>query len=130
MIVNDFPSGQSLPDQFHVYLQKNQASTAPKYGSEAIIIPTNNDYDHNPGCYIVCYRHQKGLYSPTMKNIFVVGQVRISGLYNKQGICEPLHQEQLDISQEKQFSSLCSQYFSACKKDSCWAGGDSGGWYR
>jgi len=121
IIVNDFPSGQSLPENFQVYVLNHQASTTPKYGSEPIIIPTNNDYRHNPGCYMVCYHRGAGLYSPNNDDVFVVGQVRIAGLYDKKGICQPLHGKAYD-------ESLCTQLFAACQHE-CWAGGDSGGWY-
>lgn len=123
IIVNDFPSGQTLPENFEVYVLNHQASTMPKYGSQSIIIPTNNEYHHNPGCYMVCYHRGAGLYSPGNDDVFVVGQVRISGLYDKKGICQPLRGEPYD-------QALCMQFFEVCQGNSCWAGGDSGGWYQ
>ena len=123
IIVNDFPSGQTLPENFQVYVLNHHASTTPKYGSESIIIPTNNEYRHNPGCYMVCYHPGSGLYAPNNDNHFVVGQVRIAGLYNKRGMCQPLHGELFD-------KSLCAQFFSVCQENSCWADGNSGAWYQ
>lgn len=123
IIVNDFPSGQTLPENFEVYVLNQHASTTPTYGSKPIIIPTNNAYRHNPGCYMLCYHREVGLYSPNNNDMFVVGQVRIAGLYDKKGICQPLHHQPYD-------SALCVQYFSVCEKNTCWADGDSGGWYQ
>ena len=120
-IVNNFSWAQTLPEEFQVYVLNHQASTTAKLGSELVVIPTNNDYRHNPACYMVCYRHQKGLYSPNNDDIFVTGQVRIAGVYDKHGICQPT---------KAYDASLCEAYFPACANHTCWAGGDSGGWYR
>ena len=53
----------------------------------------------------------------------VIGQVCIAGLYNKQGMCQPLHGELFD-------KRLCAQFFSVCQENSCWDDGNSGAWYQ
>lgn len=129
IIINDFPTGQRLPDYFPVYVYNQQVTNSPAPDAIEKNLPTSNNYYHNPGCYIACYKHADGIYS-VEKNIFVVGQIRIKGLYNKKThLCEPFQQHGYDFSHSEVHNKLCNQVFKSCQKNQCWAGGDTMGWY-
>jgi hypothetical protein len=96
-------------------------------GAMKVLLPTDNSYTASPGCYVACYSHTKGLYS-VGPNIYVMGQIRTKGKYI-QRICQPEGFVNKDISAAAQFKQLCSEKIAACKDSSCWAGGDTGGWF-
>lgn len=130
IILNDFPTGQIFPEHFPVYIRNSQTTNAPTPGAIEKYLPTNNQYNHNPGCYIACYRKNSGLYL-VEKNIYVVGQIRVKGLYSKKtNLCQPLMQENFDFSHSEKYNNLCNQSFPACDQAQCWAGGDTIGWYQ
>ena len=130
IILNDFPTGQILQKHFLVYIRNSQVANSPSPGALEYLLPTNNQYANNPGCYIACYRKNKGVYSPSY-GTYVVGQIRIQGLYNKQSnLCQPLMKEKFDFSHSEKYNKLCNHDFPACEKTQCWAGGDTIGWYQ
>ena len=123
------PENTLLPNPFQVYIDNIghvQAFAAPGFTEKNL--PTINEYLENPGCYIACYSHssQLGIY-PVTNDIFVVGQIRLSGKYQG-SICLPKGHEKSDISADLKFKELCSQKFN-CKDNSCWAGGETGKWF-
>jgi hypothetical protein len=94
------------------------------------ILPTVNLFKGKPGCYVACYSHQvnQSVY-PVSKDIFVMGQVRVEGHYDNR-ICKPKGYEDKDISAENAFKQLCEDNLKQqCTQLSCWAGGDTGGWF-
>ena len=129
IIINDFPTGQMLPEQFSVYIRNERITNTPAPGVTEVHLPTNNSYVNNPGCYVACYRKEKGAYAVSY-NIYVVGQVRIKGLYNsKADACQPFMQHNFNFSHSEKYNALCNQSFAACESSKCWAGGDTMGWY-
>ena len=95
---------------------------------------TVNEFVEYPGCYIAAYSHQQqGSAYPVGSDIYVMGQVRVKGSYQqaKDGIniCVPRgYTIDSDISAEKVLNQKFSETLSeTCKNDSCWAGGDTGG---
>lgn len=99
---------------------------------------TVNEFVGYPGCYIAAYSHQQqgSAYSvkdPEGKDIYVMGQVRVSGRYQpaRDGInmCVPdSYTVDSVISADKHLNQKFSETLSeTCKNDSCWAGGDTAG---
>ncbi|ELR99180.1 toll/interleukin-1 receptor domain-containing protein [Gloeocapsa sp. PCC 73106] len=91
-------------------------------------LPTVNDFVGYPGCYVACYSHTKeGSQYSVGGNIYVMGQIRVEGRYEGR-ICKPKGYETADISAEPKFKELCAEKLpEVCQDDSCWAGGDTGG---
>ncbi|KTC79511.1 hypothetical protein Lche_1531 [Legionella cherrii] len=117
-----------LPSPFPVYiLGNNGVINHPYPGAEQAFLPTDNSYTLDPGCYIACYSHNQGVY-PVAENIYVMGQIRVRGRYVDR-ICQPEGYKGIDISTIGHFKFLCSVKIDACKNNSCWAGGDTGGWF-
>jgi len=124
------PNQAILPANFKVYTQGRGAVNSPYPGLEAKTLPTINDFIGSPGCYIACYsREEKNSIYSVGGGIYVMGQVRVPGSYSGR-ICLPKNYEEADISAEPEFKNLCARSLpQACKGDSCWAGGDTGGWF-
>lgn len=119
-----------LPETFHVYYKENEGvANQPFTGATELKLPTLNPFKGTPGCYVACYSHNKALsIYPVAKDIYVVGQFRVSGNYD-QRFCLPTGFEEKDISAELHFKQECERYFPLqCKNASCWVGGDTGGW--
>lgn len=120
-----------LPQEFKVYYtEKIVIANHPFEGSIEKILPTRNEFEGTPGCYIACYSHEeKQSVYPVGNNIFVMGQIRVPGHYMNK-ICQPTGFENKDISAEQEFKFKCEKVFPhQCGKSSCWAGGDTGGWF-
>jgi hypothetical protein len=117
-----------LPDDFPVYTKDIIVTNHPAQGFEKKVLPTNNDYKNNPGCYIACYSRDKssGIYT-LGDNIYVNGQVRVAGMY-KGRMCVPTGYETKNISTEASFKVQCAR-ISTCSNNQCWASGDTGGWF-
>lgn len=118
-----------LSEKLEIYTDGKAVVNHPYPGFSKKILPTNNDYKGTFGCYVACYSHHKkdAVYS-VGKNIYVIGQVRVPGHYTGR-ICIPTGFTDKDISVEKTFNALCGKRFKACKDNSCWVGGDTGGWF-
>ena len=57
-----------------------------------------------------------------------MGQVRVPG--SCQGrVCLPVGDEKVDISAKPQFKLMFAKVLPKACKESCWAGGDTGGWF-
>ncbi|KTC90265.1 hypothetical protein OQJ18_04715 [Fluoribacter dumoffii] len=117
-----------LPSSFPVYILGDDGVINHPYpGADRAILPTDNSYTMAPGCYIACYSHNRGVY-PVAPDIFVMGQIRVQGEYLGR-ICQPKGYKGMDISKAEKFKFLCSEKFNTCKNNTCWAGGDTGGWF-
>nr|WP_322661282.1 NB-ARC domain-containing protein [Dendronalium sp. ChiSLP03b]MDZ8206571.1 NB-ARC domain-containing protein [Dendronalium sp. ChiSLP03b] len=97
-------------------------------------LPTVNEFVGYPGCYIAAYSHQQqGSAYSVGSDIYVMGQVRVSGSYQQTrdgiNICVPNgYAIDSDISADKALNQKFSKTLpEACKDDSCWAGGDTAG---
>jgi hypothetical protein len=122
------PNTMLLPSHYPVYFIENQrVINHPYKGATKSLFPTDNSYSNAPGCYIACYSHNHGVYAvgPT---IYVMGQIRVKGDYVNR-ICQPDGFLNQDISKANTFKQLCAEKISTCADNSCWAGGDTGGWF-
>ena len=129
-IMNDFAGTQYLPDQFQLYYKNNQASNELIKNALPITLPVNNNLMISRGCYIACYSHEGGVYT-IADHINVHGLVKIVGYYKMVGdklICQPKTNRKLDLSQSQQYAAKCNASFPSCH-NSCWSGGDTGGWF-
>jgi len=126
-VVIPSPNKQMLSNPFSVYSNGKIVINHPAPGFNQINIPVDNSFSQNPGCYIMCYSHQKGLYS-VGNNIYAQGMIRLSGIYDQKGVCQPSGYENQDISAMEKFKTLCNQHIKTCQ-GGCWAGGATGGWY-
>ena len=121
-------NNQLLPSPFPVFLIDGQGViNHPVPGAEKKMLPTDNTYKDSSGCYIACYSHNKGIYRAS-DSIYVLGQVRVPGEYQSR-VCQPSDYQGQDISQVQKFSILCADKIAGCDNGSCWAGGDTGGWF-
>lgn len=119
---------QLLPSPYPVYILPNHGVVNQPYtGTTKAMLPTDNSYTSAPGCYIACYSHNPGIYS-VGSNIYVMGQVRTKGQYVNR-VCQPAGYESKDISAADSFKQLCAAKIATCRDYSCWAGGDTGGWF-
>lgn len=120
-----------LPEDFRVYTYGSSGViNHPDQGTQERILPTSNLFTGSMGCYVACYTHNQrnGVY-PVSDDIFVASQIRVKGGYTGR-ICKPYGYERSDISASAMFKTLCEQQFPGkCAGKSCWAGGDTGGWY-
>jgi len=119
-----------LPETYSVFVKGTTVINHPAIGFELKQLPTRNVFKGSPGCYVACYSHEVGgsVY-PVSGTIFVMGQVRVEGKYVER-ICRPKSFEEEDISAMQHFKDLCNRNIDACLKGrSCWAGGDTGGWF-
>ena len=117
-----------LASPFPVYVKDHVVINHPNPGFEKKLLPTDNTYGLNPGCYIICYsRDSQGSVYGIGNGMYVKGMIRVGGLYIKR-ICHPAGYIYKDISAESYFKNLCRKRIASCG-NSCWAGGDSGGWF-
>jgi len=117
-----------LPSPFPVYVIENYGVVNHPYpGAKEVFLPTDNTYKDSPGCYIACDSHKPGVYSVS-SDISVIGQIRVRGKYIIR-TCQPEGYKNMDISKSDQLKQLCGVKFDVCNDKSCWAGGDTGGWF-
>lgn len=117
-----------LPSPFPVYIIEGSGVINHPYpGAKQVMLPTDNSYTESPGCYIACYSHNPGLYAVS-PSIYVLGQIRVKGEYDAR-VCQPDGYKGQDISAADKFKLLCTEKIPACTNNSCWAGGDTGGWF-
>ena len=124
------PNRAILPAAFTVYVGGGVVANGPFPGLEATILPTVNQFLDYPGCYVACYsgNQENSIYS-VGGGIYVMGQVRVPGSYEGR-ICRPGDYETADISAASKFKALCAENLAdACSGNSCWTGGDTGGWF-
>lgn len=125
---SDDPNRILLPDPFRIYEQNGVLLNHSYPGYSKIQLPANSDYSSVPGCYIVCYSHDKqsGVYGVDA-NTYVNGLVRVAGYYHNR-ICLPDGEIYPDISKLGWFDHLCSEKLRSCIYNDCWAGNDTGAW--
>ncbi|KGP62779.1 hypothetical protein EP47_09745 [Legionella norrlandica] len=117
-----------LPSPFPVYVIEGHGVINHAYpGAIKVFLPTDNSYKDYPGCYIACYSHNQGVYAIS-STISVMGQIRVKGQYEAR-ICQPDRYKNKDISTVNRFKQLCAEKIPSCHNNSCWAGGDTGGWF-
>lgn len=123
------PNQLMLPNPFPVYMGANGVINHSAPGYSPLNLPTNNDFNGVPGCYVACYSHdaQHSIY-PVGGDIYVNGQVRVAGSYVN-GICIPTGYEGQDISKAGKFKKICGNKITSCAHGRCWAGGGTGGWF-
>lgn len=123
------PNETILPEFYAVYTEGTTVINHPEIGFEERTLPTTNLYKGTPGCYIVCYSHQKegGAYA-VGDDVYVMGQVRVAGKY-KDRVCEPTNFAGKDITNDPTFIAICAEKVATCANNHCWAGGDTGGWF-
>lgn len=119
-----------LPADFPVYTDGKTVINHPMPGFAKKTLPTNNDFIQTPGCYVACYSHNNtgSAVYPVSQDIYAYGQVRVPGSYEGR-ICKPTGYENIDISGDPAFKTLCATKISTCQANQCWAGGDTGGWF-
>lgn len=117
---------QYLPQEFMVYVHDYHASTSPQPGDRYVILPTNNYYLMNPGCYVLCLDPKQGVYE-TEHGYFVAGQFRIPGMYNK-AKCVPNNFITHEKMPEEKLKSVCNELFEACHGQ-CSIDYETGQWF-
>ncbi|MBN9288125.1 MAG: hypothetical protein BGO43_13355 [Gammaproteobacteria bacterium 39-13] len=121
------PKTSLLPDDIKVYYNEKVGLSRNSFKSgKENVLPTNNDYNEVPGCYIACYSSdakiapQYGAY-PVGDNTYIMGQVRVKGNLHD-GYCIPAGFEGKDIRVSKEMKETCEKSFPAmCEKSTCWA---------
>ena len=122
------PNTSLLPSPYPVYVLENQGViNHPFAGATKAFLPTDNSYSSSPGCYVDCYSHNPGVYT-VGPDIYVMGQIRVKGQYSNR-ICQPAGFINTDISTVASFKQLCAEKIATCVDNSCWVGGDTGGWF-
>lgn len=125
----NYASNHSLPEQFFIYTNGHGVINHPVPGFAKKILPTNNDYNGMPGCYISCYSKNKSKAIYAVSSIaYVYGQIRVPGRY-KGRMCVPNGYGNKTVGEDKTFMDLCADKILTCKGNNCWAGSDTGGWY-
>lgn len=125
------PNRAILPSSFRVYVRGNAVVNSFYPGFEERVLPTVNRFMGYPGCYVAAYsRDPERAAYPIGSDIYVMGQVRVPGRYEGR-ICRPTNYETADISAAPEFKEMLAEALpDVCPTDtSCWAGGDTGGWF-
>jgi hypothetical protein len=119
-----------LPDQFKVYYNDKMGfSTKSFKGSQEKIIPTNNEYREQPGCYLACVsKSSKDAAFHVLDNVYMMGQMRVKGRYMN-GMCIPAGYESKDARNSKELKDQCQKAFpEKCDKGSCFIETRTGSW--
>jgi hypothetical protein len=114
---------------FTVYARGHFVSRSPWIGCNVRYLPTFNHYEGPNGGYVAIYTRDpnQGVYS-VGEGIYVAGQVRVEGTYNRR-IFVPLGFSLADdITQDSKILEICTFYFPDLK-GKMWIGGDTGGWF-
>jgi hypothetical protein len=125
--VNNYPGAQYLPQDFQVYVHQGVASTTPLPGDTSVQLPVVNDYKINPGCYIVCYQENEGVFEVSAAQ-YAVGLIRVPGKYIDDQCFAHNYRGRADVSDEK-LVRLCNRLFPVCDA-ACWAGFDTAGFFQ
>jgi hypothetical protein len=121
------PPDHGLTRGFVVYSDDTIVVNHPAAGLTPRRVPVWNRYGGPDGGYVACYTHDiaQGAYR-VAPDIAVVGLVRLQGIYQGR-IFQPDGYRDRDISALARFKAICGRALKACRGDSCWAGGDTGG---
>lgn len=101
-----------LDDNFKVLVdENNQVVYHDAPGITIKKLPTINEFQNAPGCYLLCYSEsaQHSVYQ-TNDGDYVVGQIRVPGRYVNQN-CVPTNYEDEDIEDNRTFKRKCKKYF-------------------
>ncbi len=114
-----------LPNPLPVYISGSTRVLTPALGFTKKLLPIDNTYTGNPGCYIVCYSHDKdkSVYA-VGGDVYVVGQIRVAGT-KKFDSCEPQLAAGQVVSTVQAFKDLCNHTFSTACGNQCWGGSQS-----
>lgn len=109
-------------------------SSEPTWPGKPVLLPFDNMYHGEPGCYLACYTRKKsmGLYHAG-NGYYTVGMIRVPGAYDAR-YCLPRHLSRTAIKNghlPKSYQSLCANSFKkACGgANSCVVGPDTGGFF-
>lgn len=119
------PSFTLLPNNLKIYpVPGGGVSTVQKDSTTIeLTLPTTNKWLADPGCYLTCHTKDETLgVFPTGNGAYVVGQIRVPGHYDQDGMCKtPLGKDE-DMSTSRRFKYMCNVAFKeSCKYESCWA---------
>jgi hypothetical protein len=119
-----------LPNPYPVYTKDNVVVNHPAPEFIEKLLPVDNSYDQDPGCYIACYSHSpEGVY-PISSTIFVEGLVRVKGKYDFKTCNADDYQ---GSNAHQKLVDLCNHSIFNCKKteletgEGCWGSGETGG---
>lgn len=125
------PNKEMLPEDMKVYYKENMISRAQFKGGNAKLIPVNNEYKENPGCYLACFSRNKSHHAVyhISDNIYMMGQFRVPGHYTN-GFCLPKGYDFKDVRKSNEFKERCEKVFpEKCQKGSCWANANTSYWF-
>jgi len=127
------PSYELLPTDLKVYLLPDGGATAIKKDSTTneVTLPTVNSWLADPGCYVTCHTKDEtvGVYA-VGNGTYVVGQMRIPGHYDKDGMCVTKLKKDEDMATSRRFKYMCNVSFNVpCQRESCWAEAKTGQWF-
>ncbi|MFI4938329.1 MAG: hypothetical protein ACHQJ6_07470 [Candidatus Berkiellales bacterium] len=125
------PNQTILPEEFKIYYKEDLGVSSRNFkGATAKLVPTSNNYEGVPGCYIACYAKNpvEGVYS-IGDVAYLMGQIRVQGIYH-QSLCIPKGYENKDIRTAKEFKQQCAAEFpKQCKNNRCWVGAETANWF-
>lgn len=118
-----------LPEDFKVYVNGNKVINHPYEGFEERILPTFNEYQGIDGGYVAIYsKNKEGSVYEICDGIYVIGQVRVKGNYQKRVFIPEGYKPGDNITNDPDILEICQKYFPE-KKGEMWIGGDTGGWF-
>jgi hypothetical protein len=128
------PSYKLLPTELKIYPLLDGGANANKKDETAkgVILPTVNSWLADPGCYVTCHTKDEtlGLYAAE-NGSYVVGQMRIPGYYDKDGMCVTRLKKDEDMATSRRFKYMCNVSFNLpCQRESCWAEAKTGQWFE
>lgn len=127
------PSYVLLPTDLKIYPLSDGGATAIKKDSTTneITLPTVNSWLADPGCYLTCHTkdESQAVYA-TGNGTYVVGQMRVPGYYDKDGMCVTRLKKDEDMATSRRFKYMCNVSFNVpCQRESCWAEAQTGQWF-
>lgn len=119
-----------MPDNMQIYETKEYGTTKKAVKNATVkSLPTNNDFQGSPGCYLQCVS-KNAEYSIFTKgtNEYVKGQMRVKGIY-ADGHCIPAGFDDKSIQDDKDLQSLCEKNFpKQCVNNSCGINSETADW--
>jgi hypothetical protein len=124
------PSYVLLPTDLKVYPLSDGGATAIKKDSTTteVTLPTDNSWLADPGCYLTCHTKDESQAVYAVGNgTYVVGQMRVPGYYDKDGMCITNLKKDEDMATSRRFKYMCNVSFNVpCQRESCWAEAKTG----
>ena len=127
------PSYVLFPVDLKVYPAPDGGASVIKKDSTTteVTLPTVNSWLADPGCYVTCHTKDEtvGVYA-VGNGTYVVGQMRIPGYYDKDGMCVTRLKPEEDMATSRRFKYMCNVSFNVpCQRESCWAESKTGQWF-